>query len=66
MMKDKSKNISNRNQDYWQHQNPVLLPQRTLVTPTHQKSKTLIKKPHLMMMIENFKGIKLGGGGACL
>jgi hypothetical protein len=53
-VKDKFKNVNNRNQHYLASSKPSSPPEQTLVTPTHQKSKTDLKL-HLMMMIEEFK-----------
>ena len=54
MVKGKDKNASNRNQGYLLSSELVLPPQWALVTSAHQKNKTDLK-PHLMMMIEDFK-----------
>jgi hypothetical protein len=55
MARGKGKNISNRKQGYLassESSSPTTAP---LDTTTHQKSKTLILKSHLMMMTEDFK-----------
>jgi hypothetical protein len=42
MVRGKQKSISNRKQATWNHENPVLLPQQALGSPTHLKKKILI------------------------
>jgi hypothetical protein len=54
MVKGKSKNLTNRKQGYLASSEPVLPPQPVLDNTTHWKSKILIKKSHIIMLIEDF------------